>query len=137
MSAFYEPLAIEPPDVELLLSAHMRSILPSGVLCGRRFPDNLPVAIGTTVYRAALIIRDDGGPWPSRMISATVVGAKDADYSEVRQLAAWVAARLSELALVEGLPVAAVTTLRGPISVADNPPEMQLTADLILVGQPT
>lgn len=134
MSTSYEPLPVDPPDLELMLSAHLRSIGPANVLYGRRFPASLPLTSGGTTYGTAVIVRDDGGSWPSRLVSVTVLGAKDADYATVRQFAAAIAGRLSTLALAEGLPVAAVTAVRGPLSVADNPPEFQLTADLVVVG---
>lgn len=134
MSATYEPQAIEPPDLEMLVSAHLRSLGRPGVLIGRRFPASLPVTASGTTYTAAVVIRDDGGPWPSRTLSAVVIGARDADYATTRSLAAWVASSLATLALAAGLPIAAVTTVRGPMSVADNPPEFQVTTDLVLVG---
>lgn len=134
MSATYEPQPIAPPDIEAILAAHLRSIGPLGVIYGRRFPASLPVTVGGGTYNAAVVLRDDGGPWPSRLLSATILGARDADYSATRDLAIWVAGRLSTLAAVAGLPIAAVTAVRGPMSVADNPPEFQITADLVLVG---
>lgn len=135
MSVTYEPLPIEPPDLEMLVAAHLRSVNDRpGTLIGRRFPDALPVAISGTTYTAAVVIRDDGGPWPNRTLSAIVLGARDADYAATRTLAVWVASRLSALAVQDGLPIAAVTTIRGPLSVSDNPPEFQVTADLVVVG---
>lgn len=135
MSVTYEPLPIEPPDLELLIAAHLRSVNTRPLtLIGRRFPDSLPVAISGTTYTAAVVIRDDGGPWPNRTLSAIVLGARDADYAATRALAVWVASRLSALAVQDGLPIAAVTTVRGPMSVADNPPEFHTTADLVVVG---
>lgn len=135
MSVTYEPLPIEPPDLELLVAAHLRSVnTRPGTLIGRRFPDALPVTVSGTTYTAAMVIRDDGGPWPNRTLSAIVIGARDADYSATRALAVWVASRLSALAVQDGLPIAAVTTVRGPLSVSDNPPEFQVTADLVVVG---
>mgnify|MGYP001380035590 CR=1 FL=1 len=135
MAVPYEPLPIEPPDLELLIAAHLRSVnTRTGTLIGRRFPDALPVTISGTTYTAAVVIRDDGGPWPNRTLSAIVLGARDADYSATRALAVWVASRLSALAVQDGLPIAAVTTVRGPLSVVDNPPEFHTTADLLVVG---
>lgn len=140
MSTTYEPLAIEPPDLERIISAHLREALPAGTYCGRLFPGatqalpGLPFVIAGTTYTAAVVIRDDGGRWPSRTLSATVVGARDADYATIRSLAVEVAGQLSMLATVPALPIAAVTTVRGPLSVADNPPEFQVTTDLVLVG---
>lgn len=135
MSVTYEPLPIEPPDLELLIAAHLRSVnTRPGTLIGRRFPDALPVTISGTTYTAAVVIRDDGGPWPNRTLSAIVLGARDADYAATRALAVWVASRLSALAVQDGLPIAAVTTIRGPLSVVDNPPEFHTTADLLVVG---
>lgn len=135
MSVTYEPLPIEPPDLELLIAAHLRSVnARPGTLIGRRFPDALPVTISGTTYTAAVVIRDDGGPWPNRTLSAVVLGARDADYAATRALAVWVASRLSALAVQDGLPIAAVTTVRGPLSVVDNPPEFHTTADLLVVG---
>ncbi|HML52420.1 MAG TPA: hypothetical protein PKD84_13570 [Propionicimonas sp.] len=146
MSVTYEPLPIEPPDLELLIAAHLRSVnTRPGTLIGRQFPSAmkdpltgkplaLPFALSGTTYTAAVVIRDDGGPWPNRTLSAIVLGARDADYSATRALAVWVASRLSALAVQDGLPIAAVTTVRGPLSVVDNPPEFHTTADLLVVG---
>lgn len=135
MSTTYEPLPIEPPDLELLIAAHLRSVnARPGTLIGRRFPDALPVTISGATYTAAVVVRDDGGPWPNRTLSAIVLGARDADYAATRTLAVWVASRLSALAVQDGLPIAAVTTIRGPLSVVDNPPEFHTTADLLVVG---
>ncbi|MGC3954633.1 MAG: hypothetical protein QM804_10325 [Propionicimonas sp.] len=135
MSITYEPLPVEPPDMEQIIAAHLRAVgTRPQTLYGRRFPDTLPVTIGGTTYTAAVIVRDDGGPWPSRLLSVTVLGVRDADYAATRALAAWVASRIAVLADQPGLPIAAVTTVRGPMSVADNPPEFQLTTDLVLVG---
>lgn len=134
MSTTYEPQLIEPPNLEMILATHLRSVGPLGVIYGRRFPDTLPATIGGTTYNAAVVLRDDGGRWPNRLLSATILGARDADYTAIRDLAVWVAGRLSALAAQAGLPVAAVTAVRGPMSVADNPPEFQLTTDLVLVG---
>ena len=133
MSTTYEPQAIEPPDLELILSAYLRSVGPSTVLYGRRYPASLPMN-GLSV---AAIIRDDGGSWPNRTISLNVIGARDASYAETRAIAAALTSKLATLALAAGLPVGAVTAVRGPLSVADNPPEFHAVADLILVGQPT
>lgn len=145
MSVTYEPLPIEPPDLELLIAAHLRSVnARPGTLFGRQFPGAmkdpltgkplaLPFTLFDTHYTAAVVIRDDGGPWPNRTLSVIIQAAKDADYSATRALAVEVASHLSALA-VAGLPIAAVTTVRGPLSVSDNPPEFQVTADLVVVG---
>lgn len=145
---FYEPTPISPPDLELLLPAHLREVsVRLGTLFGREFPSalrgsnnqplDLPCTIAGTTYTAAVVIRDDGGPWPNRTISIVVLGARNASYSATRALAAWCASQLATLALQRALPIAAVNAVRGPLSVASNPPEFHLTADLTLVGKIT
>lgn len=130
----YEPVAIEPPDLELLITAHLRGLNSrSEVLFGREYPATLPVTIASVTYTKAVIIRDDGGPWPNRTISAGVLGQRDDDCSDIRDLAVEITSRLSLLA-ESSLPIASVVTVRGPMSVADNPPEFQSTADLLVVG---
>ena len=131
----YEPQPVAPPDLEQILTAHLRSLnTRPGTLFDRTFPDALPVTISGTTYTAAVIVRDDGGPWPNRTVSVDVQGVRDAPYATVRQLAAWVVTQLSMLATKDGLPIASVDAIRGPMSVAENPPEFQTTADLLVVG---
>lgn len=134
MSATYEPQPINVPDLERDVAAHLRSRNAGpGLMVGRRFPATLPTLINGVTFSTALVIRDDGGPWPNRTLSVSVVGAKDASYESVRGIAAWVAAEMATAA--DRLPfLASVAVVRGPLSVADNPPEFQIVSDLILVG---
>lgn len=134
MSTTYEPLPVEPPDLEMDIAAHLRSTNSRpATLYGRRLPDTLPATISGIAYTAAVAVRDDGGTWPNRLLSVIVQGARDADYATIRKFAVDIAARLAILAS-QPLPVAAVTAVRGPMSVADNPPEFHITTDLIVVG---
>ena len=134
MSDTYEPQPVIPPDLEQILSAHLRSLnTRPGTLYDRRFPDALPVTISGTTYTAAVVVRDDAGPWPHRSISVGVLGAQGASYADMRALAVDITGRVSMLA-DQNAHVADVAAVRGPMSVAENPPEFQTTADLLVVG---
>lgn len=142
MSATFEPLPLQYPHVEMLLVGHLRTAAatqrPEHIIFDRKHPASLPVTIAGTTYDFAVIVRDDGGPNWQRLVSLAVRGKPGpAAYNATRGVAEWCAAQLRVLPTAPGVPVADCRAVRGPMSVADDPPEFQITADLLVVGTVT
>lgn len=134
----YEPQPSQYGDLERWLPAHLRAVAAmerdESILFDRKHPATLPVTIAGTTYDFAVIVRDDGGPDGQRLASLTVRGKPGPTaYQDTRDVVEWCASQLRILPLAQ-VPVADCRTVRGPLSVADDPPEFQLTADLVVVG---
>lgn len=140
MTATFEPLPIQYPDVEMVLADYLRALAAADrsehIYVARTHP-TLPVTISGTTYDYAVVVRDDGGPNGQRNVSLAVRGKPGATYTTTRSIAEWCASRLRILPLAAGVPVSRCDPVRGPMSITDDPPEFQITADLTVIGQVT
>lgn len=125
--------AIEFPDLELMLTGHLRPRLEAwSARVDRRFPP----ANWTAGY--AVVVRDDSGPDRSmitadRRVGFTCIGPEGSEHL-VKQFAERVAAIVRAIPDVQTLPIA-TASVRGPYSLeANRRVEFYLTAELVVVG---